>query len=310
MGVAKTSLTPPPPAVEYTRVLAGGDSPSLRSLTGVMAALLGYALVVPLAAQLFVWVAWQLEGRPGDHSAYARRAMAFELPAGMAAVHLALGLLIAIAVVVSLAIHRMHPRWLLSVQPGVRWRFLVINLLVAAVVLNAALWLSRSGTPWNPQPQADAWIFLVVIVLTSPLQAMGEEFLFRGYLLQAFGAMVRTPWFAIVTSAVIFAALHGAQNPALFLDRLGFGILAGVLVARTGGLEAAIAAHVVNNIFAFGYAALESSVAQVKAVQEVGWIDAAFDVGGFAAFTLAALLIGRKLQVATTTPEGLPARSV
>lgn len=310
MAVAKTRLAPPPPGVEYTRVLAGGEAPVVRALTGVMAVLLGFAVVVPLAAQLFVWITWQASGRPGEFDAYLKRATAFELPAGMAAVHVALGLLIAVSVVVVVVIHRMPPRWLISVQPGVRWRYLAITIVVAVVVLNGALWLSRLDTPWAPQPQPDAWVFIVVILLTSPLQAIAEEVLFRGYLMQAFGAMVRTPWFAILTSAVIFAALHGTQNAALFFDRLAFGILAGVLVCRTGGLEAAIAAHIVNNIFAFGYAALESSVAHVKAVQELGWLDAAFDVGGFAVFTVAALWLGRKLQVATTTPETVQSRSV
>ena len=80
-----------------------------------------------------------------------------------------------------------------------------------------------------------------MIVLTSPLQAVAEEIFFRGYLLQALGSLVANPWFGVVVSAVMFALLHGMQNPALFVDRLAFGLLAAILVWRTGGLEAGIA---------------------------------------------------------------------
>ena len=51
--------------------------------------------------------------------------------------------------------------------------------------------------------------------------------------------------------SVVFALLHGTQNLPLFADRLVFGLLAGLLVWRTGGLEAGIAAHVINNVFAY-----------------------------------------------------------
>ena len=95
---------------------------------------------------------------------------------------------------------------------------------------------------------------------------MAEEVFFRGYLLQALGSLVAQPWFGVVVSAVVFALLHGTQNLPLFVDRLAFGLLAGVLVWRTGGLEAGIAAHVVNNVFAYVIAGLTTSIAALKAI--------------------------------------------
>ena len=111
-----------------------------------------------------------------------------------------------------------------------------------------------------------SWGFLVVIMLTSPLQATAEEVFFRGYLMQALGSLVAQPWFGVVVSAVVFALLHGTQNLPLFLDRLGFGLLAAVLVWRTGGLEAGIAAHIINNVFAYVLAGLTTSVAEIRAI--------------------------------------------
>ena len=136
-----------------------------------------------------------------------------------------------------------------------------------------------------------------MILLTSPLQAIAEEVFFRGYLLQALGSLVAQPWFGVVVSAVVFALLHGVQNPPLFAARLAFGLLAGVLVWRTGGLEAGIAAHIVNNVFAYGIAGLTTSIASLKAIREITWADAAFDVGGFALFAVLAYVLFRLLRL-------------
>ena len=106
----------------------------------------------------------------------------------------------------------------------------------------------------------------------------------------------------MVASALLFALFHGTQNLPLFLDRFGFGLLAGVLVVRTGGLEAGIAAHVANNVSAFVWAGLTSTIADVKATRVIGWLDAGVDLLGFALFTAAALWLGRRMAPATTTP--------
>ena len=101
--------------------------------------------------------------------------------------------------------------------------------------------------------------FMIVILLLTPLQAAGEEYLFRGYLTQAFGSLRvgrRTSQaLAVLGPALIFALFHGfSQEPPVFFDRFAFGVVAGILVIRTGGLEAAIAMHVLNNFLAFGLA--------------------------------------------------------
>lgn len=105
----------------------------------------------------------------------------------------------------------------------------------------------------------------------------------------------------VLVSSVVFAAFHGLQNPPLFLDRLAFGILAAILVMRTGGLEAGIGAHVINNIYAWGLAGLTSSIAQARGLTGIGWVDAAFDVGGFALFAVLAYLAARLLRLRTRT---------
>ena len=94
-----------------------------------------------------------------------------------------------------------------------------------------------------------------MIVLLTPLQAAGEEYAFRGYLTQAFGGAFRSRWIAVLVPALIFGAFHGlGQSLPIFFDRFAFGVVAGILAIATGGLEAAIAMHVLNNFLAFGIA--------------------------------------------------------
>ena len=83
---------------------------------------------------------------------------------------------------------------------------------------------------------------------------------------------------------------------------MGFGLIAGTLVWATGGLEAAIAIHVANNVFAFGYALFTGGVAALKATSEISWEAACSDLMSFAVFGLVAWWIGRRMQVATLSP--------
>lgn len=302
MNWPKLQLSEPSPGVPYHRALATKDAYLPRSLVGVMTSILVFVLIIPVLTQVFIGLGWLITGSPGDFETFYRQSMAFETPTGMVAVHLGIASLTLVSMGAVALLHRVSPRWLASVQPGVRWRYLGLAMGIAVVVLNGALWLSRLDVPWAPRFSSEMWVFLIVILVTSPLQALGEEVFFRGYLMQAFGSMVASQWFAIVTSALVFALFHGIQNPPLFLNRFAFGVLAGLLVVKTGGLEAAVAAHVVNNVFAFGYAAIETSVAEAKAIQQIGWVDAAFDIAGFAVFAVVAFLLARRMNLATTTP--------
>ncbi len=65
--------------------------------------------------------------------------------------------------------------------------------------------------------------------------------------MQAFGAWVRPPWFAILLSGVLFGLAHDLPL-AGFASTATFGIVAAWRTIRTGGLEAAIALHVLHNV--------------------------------------------------------------
>lgn len=295
----------PLPGSDYVHVLRGPGQEWWRSVIGVLLALSLYALLTSAVGGLVLRVGYAAAGAGrGPWSSYLTSAQQFGRPIGMLSANLALVSLIAVAALTVWLVHRVRPHWLSSVTPGLRWKYLFACLGIAVVVLSAVAVLPAVASDllvWAPQQQLVG--FLVVIALTTPLQSAAEEYLFRGYLLQAFGSLSATRWAGVVLSALLFAGFHGAQNLALFVDRLAFGLAAGSLVVLTGGLEAGIGAHIANNLIAYTTAALTSSIAEIRAVRTLTWPDALQDVGGFVLVGLLAVLLARRRGLRTRTPD-------
>ncbi len=122
--------------------------------------------------------------------------------------------------------------------------------------------------------------YLIVILLLTPLQAAGEEYFFRGYLTQALGglfgsrSLLVSRAVAVLVPAFLFGLAHGlGQSVPVFFDRFAFGVVAGILVIRTGGLEAGIAMHVLNNFMAFGFTLAFSDMASALNPPAGSWWD-------------------------------------
>ncbi|MEV5434127.1 type II CAAX endopeptidase family protein [Streptomyces sp. NPDC052701] len=146
---------------------------------------------------------------------------------------------------------RLRGRWL-------AWCLLAGLLPVTLLTLTAIL-LPDNSSATGESASWVGWrsflISLAVLALFVPLQAAAEEYIFRGWLTQAAGAFLRSPWLAVLPQAALFATAHGWGTTWGFLDLLVFGLVAGWLTIRTGGLEAAITLHVLNNMLAFGVSA-------------------------------------------------------
>ena len=298
----KPELSGPPAGVDYTRALAGAEHPVMPIITGLAGMLAGFVLLYPGVAGLLAALGWLARGKQGTYDAYWVRAMGFEYPEGLAATSLGLAAIIPLVLLMVRFVHQRRPVWLSSVQPGLRWRYMLIVFVVAAIVMNAQYWVTTGRTEfhWNPSPQLAFW--LVAILLTTPLQAAGEEYLFRGYLMQVIGAAVRQKWVTVLVSGAAFMAVHGTQSVSLMVDRFAFGTIMGALVVLTGGLEAAIAAHAANNVFAFGYAALSGGVAAARSMTDASWPMVAANIGAYVVVALAAWGIARAMKAATKTP--------
>ena len=102
---------------------------------------------------------------------------------------------------------------------------------------------------WGP----DSALLIAFTLLLVPVQATAEEYVFRGYLMQTIGTWLKHPAWAILLPVPLFVAGH-IYDVWGSLDVAVFAIFAGWITWRTGGLEAAIVAHVINNglIFLLG----------------------------------------------------------
>ncbi len=148
--------------------------------------------------------------------------------------------------------HRVRPRWVASVRGGLRWRWLGRCALAVAPVWVVYLGLGFVLDPVEPD-RPDHWVLLLVMaVVVTPFQAAGEEFLFRGWLVQNLGACFARPVAGLVVTTVFSAGLfglaHGSLDPWVLLSIATLAVAACLANWRTGGLEAGIAMHAVNNV--------------------------------------------------------------
>jgi membrane protease YdiL (CAAX protease family) len=219
------------------------------------------------------------------------------------------GLAVAAWVTIRL-VHRMRPRWLSSVVPRLRWRWLGLcasaGLAICLVQVAIALTAGDSGPTGRASSTSDQVTLALVVLLSTPLQAAGEEYFFRGYLNQAIGAFVRGPWLPIVVTSVVFALAHGVQNGPLFADRLSFGLVAAFMVWRTGGLEAGIAWHVVNNLVVLLYAVASDTMSSTLLISRISWGSAVIDVTVMLVFAVVVLRLAKRRQLQRLTAAPPP----
>jgi membrane protease YdiL (CAAX protease family) len=173
-----------------------------------------------------------------------------------------------------------RPRWTwlaLAVIPSVAYVVAMIVTLAVLAVLADDPALREVRPHGLPDPTHLLPLLLVVCLLT-PFQAAAEEYLCRGWLFQTVagwfgrnaaepvvggrvrGVSVLAVTVAALVSSLVFALLHGAQNGWLFADRFLLGVVLCVVAIRTGGLEAGIALHAVNNTLLFLIAAVSGAL--------------------------------------------------
>lgn len=142
-----------------------------------------------------------------------------------------------------------------SVTGRLRWNLLgrdaAIALALVALGTSVSLAVSAlSGTPVQFTWTATSAALLGVALLLVPFQAAAEEYLFRGLPQLVLGSWLKSAWWGIVLPIPLFVLGHGYGTLGLVQVGL-FALAAGILVWRTGGLEAAIALHIVNNLSGF-----------------------------------------------------------
>jgi membrane protease YdiL (CAAX protease family) len=245
-------------------------------------------------------------------------------PSLLAYLNLSLAAAIPVAILLTTVFHGLRPGWICSVAGRLRWRWMGVTFLLAFVALFATVIVGTlvpaAGDPADSSGGLNHWSdtlrdFVVVIVLLTPLQAAGEEFAFRGYLTQAFGGLFAplgprvARAGAVLLPAVLFALAHGAQDAPVFVDRLAFGLVAGILVLATGGLEAGIAMHVLNNFLAYGFALSFSDMTSALNPTGGSWWTLPTTLTQSLVYLALAIVAARRMGV-TNRVEARPGQSV
>ncbi len=256
-------------AQPYLRMLSPGRGVWWRVLVAVIAAVVGLVACAVLAV-LLVTAAARLVGF-GDFDVD----LSDGVDAGdMLATNLGLGLLIPLAWLLARSLYGVRPRWLSSTRPGLRWRWLLTCVGVAAVVWSPFWVLGTAAAAITREAAIGAGVmaFVVVVLLTTPFQAAGEEYIFRGLLLKGFGATGLPVAVCCFLTGLLFATAHLQFDPPLFADRVLLGAAFAWLTVRTGGLEAGIAIHGVKNMAGLIPAGLLDDVDAALDPDSVTWI--------------------------------------
>lgn len=215
-----------------------------------------------------------------------------------------------------------------SVVLKIRWRWMLLCCLpgVLYLVANVALGIAFEALFPNVDTGPDiaeegtfvGWAKFVVpalvILLLVPFQSAAEEFVFRGWLVQAVGAygpdntdgkpfvqtikrLFRSPWPALVVSSVAFVFGHGYTGWAM-ADVFLFAMVVGWLTIRTGGLESGIALHTVNNVLAF---MLTAAIGDLDSWADQGgapWPVFVLDIPAIALYAASVLWLAKRQGIA------------
>lgn len=186
-------------------------------------------------------------------------------------------------------------RYLLSVAGKWRWgltlKALGLFTVPFAIYIGVTLAMEE-GLPWRFDPH---WGLVFTVILLTPLQATGEEFLFRGVLTQKIGGWIPHQLVAALVSGgvtgFIFGAIHGHGFSIATFQLMCVGWACSLLTHRTGGLEAASVLHTLNNVFIMlplalmGISALDPTMGGATSGTEVSPL-AALATFGLALFAL------------------------
>jgi uncharacterized protein len=303
--------TPEPEGLPYHLVHRGGRPGAWRPIVGVVALAASFLVIVPVIVQVPFAIGFAIAGRDVIDSMQRLIELDDPTPLGLAYLNISLASAILVAWLITRVLHGIRPGWLASVAPRIRWGWLLTCFGLSFVALFATLVVSAL-VPADAENGANVSAhlnnftsttrdFLFVVLLLTPLQAAGEEYAFRGYLTQAFGGLFGRPWAAVLFPALLFALAHGAQSAPVFFDRFAFGLVAGLLVVLTGGLEAGIAMHVLNNWLAFGLALAFGDMASTLNPVGGSWWTIPVTLTQSLVYLGLVVLVARRLALRTTT---------
>ena len=139
-------------------------------------------------------------------------------------------------------------------------------------------------------------LLLIATIIFIPLQCIAEEVIYRGFVMQTFGA-----WFkiaAIILQAIVFTLGH-EYNMVGQIEILVSGLIYGFFTWKTNGIEVSSAMHTANN-FSLALSDMLGLTAATSAVQTTDVIvTIIFDI----ALCLVMYYVGKKTDWFGELPE-------
>lgn len=201
-------------------------------------------------------------------------------PLLLAAVNASLAVTGVLAVLVTALVARVPWRSLIAHPRTWAWRRLAgysgvfAVLVIAMLVVMALIDPASAGMGGSFAVTGTTIGLIAVAVLTTPLQAAGEELLYRGALMPLIGSWARAAKPALVLgmvgSSIVFGLSHLSIDPWLLSYYTVFGLSMAAMALLSRGLEAPIAFHVTNNVLMMVVGALFADGGGVVIDRSVG----------------------------------------
>jgi membrane protease YdiL (CAAX protease family) len=287
--------------------------------------------LLAIGATLVVLVGWEIvhAAITGNFAEPEAADSLFDNPTEDIAVNLLLlGVLTPVVLLTVRWVQRRPVLSVASVLQKIRWRWLLLCCLPGLGYLGLNIGLGSAfealfpnvdtGTDSTDDGSFIGWARFVVpalvILVLVPFQSAAEEFVFRGWLVQAVGAygpdntdgkpvvqllkrLFGSPWPALVVSSVAFVFGHGYTGWAM-ADIFLFAMTVGWLTIRTGGLECGIALHSINNLIAFLIPAAMGQLAGWADQGGAPWTVFVLDVPCIALYAVGVLWLAKRQQIA------------
>lgn len=184
---------------------------------------------------------------------------------------------------------------LVSVTGSFRWRLFGLYALACVPIMALFLIGNVHGI------QRTDWILATLVVFAViPFQVTGEELAFRGAVQQSVSALLPA-WrlrlvAAALVSAALFAVVHRPGNAAGLAAFLAFGLVFAAAGYLTGGLEAPLALHLINNLYSLGTPTIQVDNTNLltQNATQITWGNALFTIAVNVLALVVVVLISRR----------------
>jgi membrane protease YdiL (CAAX protease family) len=174
--------------------------------------------------------------------------LALAIPSNVASMFASIG--------VAALIHGRPLRTYMTAAPHFRWRTLAVGFGLSLLIVGPFLGVAQMLDPKAPPPPlltvgtsvAERGLYAVICFIGFFPAALGEEILFRGWLLRETSALTRNALALMLVNGAVFAAFHLQFAPDVFLTRWIMGAGFVYMTLRLGGVELSSGAHFANNI--------------------------------------------------------------